>query len=208
VASDTRSSLDTKWRRTAMREPSFRHHGGTPTRMRALCPYRLAAPSEPDASPLLVFGIIPGLSRQGRSLHSTTAGRCEGAAAPAQCRALSRYRAALHRDVRHGAVAGLAASGFDRGGWKSARVAIDSSGRATVSSGSMSQGHGQATVPGADCATRCRCQSENNRRRAGRHETGPSGHGTFNSAFDARRGSSVKVVRGVSSRRRRGSSPR
>ena len=40
----------------------------------------------------------------------------------------------------------LAAIGFDRGGWESARVAIDSSGRATVYSGSMSQGHGHATV--------------------------------------------------------------
>ncbi|HEX3416431.1 MAG TPA: xanthine dehydrogenase family protein molybdopterin-binding subunit, partial [Stellaceae bacterium] len=36
----------------------------------------------------------------------------------------------------------LAGSGFDRGGWESARIAIDSSGRATLYSGSMSQGHG------------------------------------------------------------------
>src|SRR5215469_4353300 len=40
----------------------------------------------------------------------------------------------------------LAANGFDRGGWESARIAIDSSGRATLYSGSMSQGHGHATV--------------------------------------------------------------
>jgi len=40
----------------------------------------------------------------------------------------------------------LAANGFDRGGWESARIAIDASGRATLYSGSMSQGHGHATV--------------------------------------------------------------
>jgi len=40
----------------------------------------------------------------------------------------------------------LAANGFDRGGWESARIAIDSSGRATLYSGSMSQGHGHATA--------------------------------------------------------------
>ena len=40
----------------------------------------------------------------------------------------------------------LAAIGFDRGGWESARIAIDSSGRTTLYSGSMSQGHGHATA--------------------------------------------------------------
>ena len=39
----------------------------------------------------------------------------------------------------------LAMSGFDRGGWESARVSIDSSGRATIYSGSMSQGQGHVT---------------------------------------------------------------
>ena len=40
----------------------------------------------------------------------------------------------------------LAANGFDRGGWESARIAIDSSGHATLYSGSMSQGHGHVTA--------------------------------------------------------------
>src|SRR4029077_15284621 len=39
----------------------------------------------------------------------------------------------------------LALSGFDRGGWESARVSIDSSGHATIYSGSMSQGQGHLT---------------------------------------------------------------
>src|SRR5260370_32232285 len=40
----------------------------------------------------------------------------------------------------------LAASGFDRGGGESEGIAIDSSGGATLYSGSMSQGHGHATA--------------------------------------------------------------
>lgn len=40
----------------------------------------------------------------------------------------------------------LALSGFDRGGWESARITVDSSGKVTLFSGSMSQGHGHATV--------------------------------------------------------------
>jgi len=40
----------------------------------------------------------------------------------------------------------LATIGFNCGGWESARIAIDASGRATLYSGSMSQGHGHAPV--------------------------------------------------------------
>src|ERR1700730_15740471 len=39
----------------------------------------------------------------------------------------------------------LALLGFNRGGWESARVSVDSSGRVTIFSGSMSQGHGHVT---------------------------------------------------------------
>jgi carbon-monoxide dehydrogenase large subunit len=35
--------------------------------------------------------------------------------------------------------------GFNRGGWESARVSVDSGGRVTIFSGSMSQGHGHVT---------------------------------------------------------------
>ena len=68
--------------------------------------------------------------------------------------------------------AGSPLSGFDRGGWESARVAIDSSGRATIYSGSMSQGHGHVDVAGADRRRRPADSDREHRRRARRHEAG------------------------------------
>ena len=53
----------------------------------------------------------------------------------------------------------LATIGFDRGGWESARIAIDASGRATLYSGSMSQGHGHATVLARIAADALQCRS-------------------------------------------------
>jgi carbon-monoxide dehydrogenase large subunit len=87
----------------------------------------------------------------------------------------------------------LAMSGFDRGGWESARVSIDSSGKATIYSGSMSQGHGHATslaqiaadllqIPIADISV---VQGDTRQVQAG--------HGTFNSRSMAVGGSGVHV---------------
>src|ERR1700737_295259 len=75
----------------------------------------------------------------------------------------------------------LAASGFDRGGWESARVAIDSSGRATVYSGSMSQGHGHATALSQIAADVLQIPIENIDVVQGDTRQVQAGHGTFNS---------------------------
>ena len=90
----------------------------------------------------------------------------------------------------------LAASGFDRGGWESARVAIDSSGRATVYSGSMSQGHGQATVLAQIAAAALQMPVENIDVVQGDTKLVQAGHGTFNSRSMPVGGSSVKVCAG------------
>jgi aerobic carbon-monoxide dehydrogenase large subunit len=71
----------------------------------------------------------------------------------------------------------LAANGFDRGGWESARIAIDASGRATLYSGSVV----------TDCR-RCPANAGREyRRRAGRHEAGPGRPRHVQFAFDAGR---------------------
>ena len=90
----------------------------------------------------------------------------------------------------------LAASGFDRGGWESARVAIDSSGRATVYSGSMSQGHGHATVFAQIAADVLQMPPENIDIVQGDTKLVQAGHGTFNSRSIPVGGSSVKVCAG------------
>ena len=90
----------------------------------------------------------------------------------------------------------LAASGFDRGGWESARVAIDSSGRATVYSGSMSQGHGHATVLAQIAADALQMPVENIDVVQGDTKQVQAGHGTFNSRSMPVGGSSVKVCAG------------
>ena len=90
----------------------------------------------------------------------------------------------------------LAATGFDRGGWESARVAIDSSGRATVYSGSMSQGHGHATVLAQIAADALQMPPENIDVVQGDTKLIQAGHGTFNSRSMPVGGSSLKVCAG------------
>jgi len=87
----------------------------------------------------------------------------------------------------------LAAIGFDRGGWESARVAIDSSGRATVYSGSMSQGHGHATVLAQIAADTLQMPVENIDVVQGDTKLVQAGHGTFNSRSMPVGGSSLKL---------------
>ena len=90
----------------------------------------------------------------------------------------------------------LAVSGFDRGGWESARVTIDSSGKATVYSGSMTQGHGHATVLAQIAADVLQMPPENIDIVQGDTKLVQAGHGTFNSRSMPVGGSSVKVCAG------------
>jgi aerobic carbon-monoxide dehydrogenase large subunit len=87
----------------------------------------------------------------------------------------------------------LARIGFDRGGWESARVAIDSSGRATVYSGSMSQGHGHVTSLSQIAADVLQIPIENIDVVQGDTRQVQAGHGTFNSRSMAVGGSSLHV---------------
>lgn len=87
----------------------------------------------------------------------------------------------------------LAASGFDRGGWESARVSIDSSGRATIFSGSMSQGQGHNTSLAQIAADVLQIPIENIDVVQGDTRQVQAGHGTFNSRSMAVGGSSVHV---------------
>jgi carbon-monoxide dehydrogenase large subunit len=87
----------------------------------------------------------------------------------------------------------LALSGFDRGGWESARVSIDSSGRATIYSGSMSQGHGHVTSLSQIAADALQIPIENIDVVQGDTRQVQAGHGTFNSRSMAVGGSSVHV---------------
>jgi len=90
----------------------------------------------------------------------------------------------------------LAANGFDRGGWESARIAIDSSGRATLYSGSMSQGHGHATVLAQIAADVLQMPVENIDVVQGDTKQVQAGHGTFNSRSMPVGGSAVHVCAG------------
>jgi aerobic carbon-monoxide dehydrogenase large subunit len=90
----------------------------------------------------------------------------------------------------------LATSGFDRGGWESARVSIDSSGRATIYSGSMSQGHGHVTSLSQIAADVLQIPIENLDLVQGDTRQVQAGHGTFNSRSMAVGGSSVHVSSG------------
>ena len=90
----------------------------------------------------------------------------------------------------------LALSGFDRGGWESARIAIDSSGKATIYSGSMSQGHGHATVLAQIAADTLRIPIEHIDVVQGDTKQVQAGHGTFNSRSMAVGGVSVSVCAG------------
>jgi carbon-monoxide dehydrogenase large subunit len=87
----------------------------------------------------------------------------------------------------------LAAGGFDRGGWESARVSIDSSGRATVYSGSMSQGQGHATSLSQIAADVLQIPIDDIEIVQGDTRQVQAGHGTFNSRSMAVGGSSVHV---------------
>jgi len=87
----------------------------------------------------------------------------------------------------------LAAGGFNRGGWESARVSIDSSGRATVYSGSMSQGQGHATSLSQIAADVLQIPIEDIEIVQGDTRQVQAGHGTFNSRSMAVGGSGVHV---------------
>jgi aerobic carbon-monoxide dehydrogenase large subunit len=87
----------------------------------------------------------------------------------------------------------LALSGFNRGGWESARVSIDSSGKATVYSGSMSQGHGHATSLAQVAADVLQMPIEDISIVQGDTKQVQAGHGTFNSRSMAVGGSGVHV---------------
>jgi carbon-monoxide dehydrogenase large subunit len=87
----------------------------------------------------------------------------------------------------------LSMLGFDRGGWESARVAIDSSGRATIYSGSMSQGHGHVTSLSQIAADVLQIPIENIDIVQGDTRQVQAGHGTFNSRSMAVGGSSLHV---------------
>ena len=90
----------------------------------------------------------------------------------------------------------LAANGFDRGGWESARIAIDSSGRATLYSGSMSQGHGHATTLAQIAADVLQMPVENIDVVQGDTKQVQAGHGTFNSRSMPVGGSAVHLCAG------------
>src|SRR5260370_11689220 len=90
----------------------------------------------------------------------------------------------------------LAANGFDRGGWERAGGAIDSSGRATIYSGSMSQGHGHATALAQIAADTLQMPPENIDIVQGDTKQVQAGHGTFNSRSMPVGGSSVKLCAG------------
>lgn len=87
----------------------------------------------------------------------------------------------------------LAPGGFNRGGWESARVSIDSSGRATIYSGSMSQGQGHATSLSQIAADVLQIPIDDIEIVQGDTRQVQAGHGTFNSRSMAVGGSSVHV---------------
>lgn len=112
-------------------------------------------------------------------------------------RAKGRYRGIGVAAYTH--MCGMAPSrrlsliGFNRGGWESARVSIDSSGRATIYSGSMSQGHGHNTSLAQIAADILQIPIENIDIVQGDTRQVQAGHGTFNSRSMAVGGSSVHV---------------
>ena len=83
--------------------------------------------------------------------------------------------------------------GFNRGGWESARVSVDSSGRVTIFSGSMSQGHGHVTSLAQVAADVLQVPIEDIDVVQGDTRQVQAGHGTFNSRSMAVGGSSLHV---------------
>ncbi|MGL4560278.1 MAG: xanthine dehydrogenase family protein molybdopterin-binding subunit, partial [Afipia sp.] len=115
-----------------------------------------------------------------------------------QLRSQGRYRGIGVAAYTH--MCGMAPSrrlslmGFNRGGWESARVSIDSSGRATIFSGSMSQGHGHNTSLAQIAADVLQIPIDNIDIVQGDTRQVQAGHGTFNSRSMAVGGSSVHVT--------------
>jgi carbon-monoxide dehydrogenase large subunit len=114
-----------------------------------------------------------------------------------QLRAKGRYRGIGVAAYTH--MCGMAPSrrlplmGFNRGGWESARVSVDSSGRVTIFSGSMSQGHGHVTSLAQIAADALQVPIEHIDVVQGDTRQVQAGHGTFNSRSMAVGGSSVHV---------------
>src|SRR5258708_17972664 len=87
----------------------------------------------------------------------------------------------------------VALLGFNRGGWESARVSVDSGGRVRIVSGSMSQGHGHVTSLAQIAADVLQIPIEDIDVVQGDTRQVQAGHGTFNSRSMAVGGSGVHV---------------
>src|SRR3977135_3834711 len=117
-----------------------------------------------------------------------------------QLRAKGRYRGIGVAAYTH--MCGMAPSrrlslmGFNRGGWESARVSVDSSGRVTIFSGSMMQGHGHCTSLAPIAADVLQIPIEHIDVVQGDTKQVQAGHGTFNSRSMAVGGSGVHVWSG------------
>lgn len=98
----------------------------------------------------------------------------------------------------------LAMTGFDRGGWESARITVDGSGKATLFSGSMSLGHGHATALAQIAADALQIPFDDIAVVQGDTRQVQAGHGTFNSRSMAVGGSSAARLRGAARRRAAG----
>jgi len=94
--------------------------------------------------------------------------------------------------VGPGQVQGLV--GFDRGGFESARVRVDSDGRATVFSGSHSHGQGHVTTFAQIAADELKIPIDQIEVVQGDTDSVPQGVGTFNSRSVVVGGSAVKIA--------------
>lgn len=94
--------------------------------------------------------------------------------------------------VGPGQVQGLV--GFDRGGFESARVRVDSDGRATVFSGSHSHGQGHVTTFAQIAADELKIPIDQIEVVQGDTDAVPQGVGTFNSRSVVVGGSAVKIA--------------